>query len=126
MLPPCSAEVKVEIAYAAALLAVPDGPAKQAGIKLGQESAAANLARRVGAEDDAAYGANLVVLRPDERGVFGRARRDHGAGGLGAAPRLPAELSRAPGARRRGRAAEPTRRRSRHGSCPGSGRPGAR
>jgi hypothetical protein len=43
-----SQAVKLEIAYAAALLAVPDGPAKQAGIKLGQQSAAANLARRVG------------------------------------------------------------------------------
>lgn len=43
-----SQQVKVEIAYAAALLAVPEGPAKQAGIKLGQQSAAANLARRMG------------------------------------------------------------------------------
>lgn len=41
-------QVKVEIAYAAALLAVPEGPAKQAGIKLGQQSAAANLTRRIG------------------------------------------------------------------------------
>lgn len=38
----------VEIAYAASLLAVPDGSAKQAGIALGQQSAAANLARRIG------------------------------------------------------------------------------
>jgi hypothetical protein len=41
-----SQQVKVEIAYAAALLAVPDGPAKTAGITLGQQSAAANLERR--------------------------------------------------------------------------------
>jgi hypothetical protein len=43
-----SQAVPIEIAYAAALLAIPDGPAKQAGIALGQQSAAANLARRVG------------------------------------------------------------------------------
>ena len=40
--------VVVEIAYAAALLAVPEGPAKDAGIALGRKSAAANLARRIG------------------------------------------------------------------------------
>jgi hypothetical protein len=39
-------EVKVEIAYHAALLAIPDGPAKNAGIALGQQAAAANLERR--------------------------------------------------------------------------------
>lgn len=43
-----SQQVKVEIAYRAALLAVPEGAAKQAGIKLGQQSAAANLTRRIG------------------------------------------------------------------------------
>lgn len=43
-----SQRTKIEIAYAAALLAVGDGAAKVAGIKLGQESAAANLARRSG------------------------------------------------------------------------------
>jgi hypothetical protein len=43
-----SQQVKVEIAYAAALMAVPEGPAKQAGIQLGQQSAAANLTRRIG------------------------------------------------------------------------------
>jgi membrane-associated phospholipid phosphatase len=43
-----SQAVKVEIAYQAALLAVPEGSAKQAGIKLGQQSAAANLTRRIG------------------------------------------------------------------------------
>jgi membrane-associated phospholipid phosphatase len=43
-----SQQVTVEIAYSAALLAVPDGPAKNAGISLGQQSAAANLARRAG------------------------------------------------------------------------------
>jgi membrane-associated phospholipid phosphatase len=39
-------EVKVEIAYHAALLAIPDGAAKTAGIALGQQAAAANLQRR--------------------------------------------------------------------------------
>ena len=41
-------EVKVEIAYNSALLAIPDGPAKSAGIALGLQAAAANLERRVG------------------------------------------------------------------------------
>lgn len=41
-----SRQAPVEIAYAAALLAIPDGPAKDAGIKLGQQSARANLDRR--------------------------------------------------------------------------------
>jgi membrane-associated phospholipid phosphatase len=40
-------EVKVEIAYHAALLAIPDGAAKSAGITLGQQAAAANLERRL-------------------------------------------------------------------------------
>jgi hypothetical protein len=40
-------EVKVEIAYHAALLAIPDGSAKSAGIALGQQAAAANLERRL-------------------------------------------------------------------------------
>jgi hypothetical protein len=44
----------IEIAYASALLGVPDGPAKDAGIALGQQSAAANLARRVGDGSDVA------------------------------------------------------------------------
>jgi hypothetical protein len=43
-----SQQTVIEIAYASALLGVPDGPAKDAGIALGQQSAAANLARRVG------------------------------------------------------------------------------
>jgi hypothetical protein len=38
----------VEIAYQAALLAIPNGSAKDAGILVGRQSAAANLARRVG------------------------------------------------------------------------------
>jgi membrane-associated phospholipid phosphatase len=38
----------VEIAYASALLAIPDGPAKDAGIALGRKCAEANLARRIG------------------------------------------------------------------------------
>jgi len=41
-----SRQAPVEIAYAAALLAIPNGPAKDAGIKLGQQSAKANLDRR--------------------------------------------------------------------------------
>ena len=41
-----SRQSTVEIAYAAALEAVADGPAKDAGIALGQQSAKANLARR--------------------------------------------------------------------------------
>ncbi len=40
-------EVKVEIAYHAALLAIPDGSAKPAGIALGQQAATANLERRL-------------------------------------------------------------------------------
>jgi hypothetical protein len=40
-------EVKVEIAYHSALLAIPDGAAKTAGIELGQKAAAANLDRRL-------------------------------------------------------------------------------
>ncbi len=39
-------EVRVEIAYHAALLAIPDGAAKTAGIELGQQAATANLERR--------------------------------------------------------------------------------
>jgi membrane-associated phospholipid phosphatase len=41
-----SRQSTVEIAYAAALEAIADGPAKDAGITLGQQSAKANLARR--------------------------------------------------------------------------------
>ena len=51
---------KVEIAYAAALLAVPEGPAKKAGIKLGQDSAAANLTRRIGDGADTSTGPAYV------------------------------------------------------------------
>lgn len=40
-------EVRVEIAYHSALLAIPDGAAKDAGIALGQKAAAANLERRL-------------------------------------------------------------------------------
>jgi hypothetical protein len=50
----------VEIAYAAALLAVPDGAAKDAGIALGRSSAAANLARRSADGADAASGPPYV------------------------------------------------------------------
>jgi membrane-associated phospholipid phosphatase len=49
-----SQRTPVEFAYAAALLAVPDGPAKVAGIALGQEAAAQNLARRLGDGSDTA------------------------------------------------------------------------
>lgn len=50
----------VEIAYAASLLAIPDGAAKQAGIELGRRSAEANLARRVGDGADTAGGPPYV------------------------------------------------------------------
>jgi hypothetical protein len=43
-----SQRAKIEEAYAAALARIPDGPAKEAGIVLGQQSGQANLARRVG------------------------------------------------------------------------------
>jgi hypothetical protein len=46
-LSPSQQEV-IEIAYASALLAIPDGPAKIAGIALGQQCASANLMRRAG------------------------------------------------------------------------------
>jgi hypothetical protein len=49
-----SQATRVEFAYAAALLAVPNGPAKDAGIALGKQSAQANLARRVGDGADVA------------------------------------------------------------------------
>jgi len=51
-----SQQAKVEIAYASALLAVPEGPAKQAGIQLGKQSAAANLTRRIGDGADTSTG----------------------------------------------------------------------
>jgi hypothetical protein len=50
----------VEIAYAASLLGIPDGAAKQAGIELGRRSAEANLARRVGDGADSAGGPPYV------------------------------------------------------------------
>ncbi len=55
-----SQQAVVEIAYAAALLAIPDGPAKNAGISLGQQSAAANLMRRMGDGSDIATGPAYV------------------------------------------------------------------
>ena len=55
-----SQQVKVEIAYAAALLGVPEGPAKQAGIELGKHSAAANLTRRIGDGADTSTGPAYV------------------------------------------------------------------
>lgn len=55
-----SMAVKVEIAYAAALLAVPEGNAKQSGIRLGQQAAAANLARRLGDGADTSTGPAYV------------------------------------------------------------------
>jgi hypothetical protein len=41
-----SQQTNIEIAYAAALVPIPEGSAKEAGIALGRESAHANLARR--------------------------------------------------------------------------------
>jgi hypothetical protein len=56
-----SQRAKVESAYAEALAAVPAGPAKEAGIALGQKSAEANLARRA---DDGLAGAAEPVYVP--------------------------------------------------------------
>jgi PAP2 superfamily len=50
----------IEIAYASALLAIADGPAKDAGIALGQQSAAANLMRRAGDGSATATGPEYV------------------------------------------------------------------
>jgi hypothetical protein len=55
-----SQQTNIEIAYAAALLAVSDGPAKEAGIALGQQAAAANLARRLGDGVDTSTGPTYV------------------------------------------------------------------
>jgi hypothetical protein len=55
-----SQQLVIEIAYAAALLAIPDGPAKNAGIALGQQCAAANLMRRAGDGSDTATGPEYV------------------------------------------------------------------
>ena len=56
-----SQQAPVEVAYAAALGGIPDGPAKVAGIALGQQSAQANLARRA---DDGLATANQPVYVP--------------------------------------------------------------
>ena len=50
----------IEVAYASALLAVPDGAAKAAGIALGQSSAKANLERRAADGADAAMSPSYV------------------------------------------------------------------
>jgi hypothetical protein len=55
-----SQQPTIEFAYAAALLAIPDGAAKDEGIALGQQSAAANLARRLGDGADTASGPDYV------------------------------------------------------------------
>jgi hypothetical protein len=55
-----SQSTTVEIAYAATLLGIPDGAAKQAGIELGHRSAEANLARRLGDGADSAGGPPYV------------------------------------------------------------------
>ena len=55
-----SQSTTVQIAYAATLLGIPDGAAKQAGIELGRRSAEANLARRVGDGADSAGGPPYV------------------------------------------------------------------
>ena len=49
-----SQSTTIEIAYAAALVPIGDGPAKDAGIALGRESARANLARRASDGADSA------------------------------------------------------------------------
>ena len=58
----------VEAAYDRALAAVPDGPAKTAGIATGQASAAANITRRQGDGFDEAT-QPVYVPRPGSRGV---------------------------------------------------------
>jgi len=49
-----SQQPTIEVAYASALLAIADGPAKQAGVALGRASAKANLERRIGDGADTA------------------------------------------------------------------------
>ena len=68
-----SQAVPVEFAYAAALLGIADGPAKTAGIALGQQSAAANLARRLGdGLESAALPAYAAVCPPPTSSVRSR------------------------------------------------------
>lgn len=55
-----SQSTTVQIAYAATLLGIPDGAAKEAGIELGRRSAEANLARRLGDGADSAGGPPYV------------------------------------------------------------------
>lgn len=64
-----SQSVTIEIAYAAALGAIPDGPAKQAGIDLGHRSAQANLERR--ANDGLAKATEPVYIPTGEPGNYG-------------------------------------------------------
>lgn len=63
-----SQSTTVEIAYAATLLGIADGAAKQAGIELGHRSAEANLARRLGDGADTAGGPAYVPK--DEPGDY--------------------------------------------------------
>ncbi|HEX9655053.1 MAG TPA: hypothetical protein VGA99_15205, partial [bacterium] len=55
-----SQQTAIESAYVAALLAIPDGAAKDEGIALGQQSAAENLARRLGDGAETASGPAYV------------------------------------------------------------------
>jgi hypothetical protein len=66
-LSPSQTEV-VEAAYAAALAAIPDGPARDAGVALGQQSARANLARRAG--DGLATATEPVYVPTGEPGDY--------------------------------------------------------
>lgn len=63
-----SQQTIIEIAYAAALLPIPDGPAKEAGIALGRESARANLARRTA--DGADHATEPAYTPTGQRGDY--------------------------------------------------------
>ena len=63
-----SQQATVEAAYAAALASVPDGPAKDAGIALGRQSAQANLARR--ADDGVDHVAEPVYVPTGQPGDY--------------------------------------------------------
>ena len=62
-----SQQPTIEVAYASALLAIAEGPPKQAGIALGRASARANLERRVGdGADTAASPAYVPTGKPGD------------------------------------------------------------
>jgi hypothetical protein len=63
-----SQQATIEIAYAAALIPIPEGPAKEAGIALGRESAQANLTRR--ASDGADHATEPAYTPTGEPGDY--------------------------------------------------------